>query len=550
QLVIVTELADMSLMDRYRACRDAGTGGIPREELLAYLKDAADALDYMSEKYGLQHLDIKPENLLLVGGRVKVADFGLVKDLQDTHATAIGGVTPIYATPEAFDGKASRYSDQYSLAIVYQEMLTGELPFPGGTTAQLANQHLHSQPLLGPLSPQDRPTIARALSKQPEKRFATCRQMVDNLLSPSSSQPREQAAPGSEPAAAGAAGGHAADQHTVSLRATPAASNDETRKYRTAAPSPVVGEVPLVELEPLSLDGQAEQEQPGTRPTLFIGIGGTAGAALRRLRQRLHDRFGSLDAIPTLRFLLLDTDREALHAAQQGDDGEALAPDETLLLALRKPADYRADSDEILAWLSRRWLYNIPRSLRTEGLRPLGRLAYIDHAAEATERFRQALMAATSAESKAAAVQATGHALRDESPRVFIVSSISGGTGSGMLLDVAYTARQMLTDLGYSGDNVCGMMVHGTMLKGAANDLRKANAYATLTELNHFNSHAGAHRGGPLAGLPAGEPSDRPFGDCYLVHLGDGLTEPELALATDKVAQYLYLDAATVCGAV
>src|SRR5690348_10906657 len=128
QLIIVTELADMSLKDRYEQVRQTGAEGIFRDELLRYLRDAADALDYMNESFSLQHLDVKPENMLLVGGHVKVADFGLVKDLQhDATASLMGGLTPIYAAPEVFDDRPSQRSDQYSLAIVYQEMLTGHL---------------------------------------------------------------------------------------------------------------------------------------------------------------------------------------------------------------------------------------------------------------------------------------------------------------------------------------------------------------------------------------------------------------------------------------
>src|ERR1700730_11632385 len=182
QLFIVTELADNSLMDLFQACRKAGSAGVPRDELIAYVRDAADALDYMNDHYALQHLDIKPQNLLLVGGRIKIADFGLVKDLHGTSTTATGGVTPIYASPEAFDGKVSRFSDQYSLAIVYQEMLTGIRPFPGKTTLQLAAQHMNSPPLLDPLPPSDRVAIGRALAKIAEERFPSCREMVEALL--------------------------------------------------------------------------------------------------------------------------------------------------------------------------------------------------------------------------------------------------------------------------------------------------------------------------------------------------------------------------------
>lgn len=563
QLIIVSELADMSLMDRFRECRDAGVAGIPRAELLGYLSDAADALDYMSDKHALQHLDIKPENLLLVGGRVKVADFGLVKDLRDKHCTTIGGVTPVYATPEAFDGKASRQSDQYSLAIVYQEMLTGALPFPGATTAQLAAQHLHSQPLLSALPDGDRPVIARALSKNPEARFATCREMVDRLLRPEIAAILTPAV--SDPAEAGTSfvaatvddaivpeatsdGDNSAGeprQRTVALRSTPCGANLETSHDRARArpqphPPRAIMSRPLEPLEP--------SEAVGPRPTLFLGVGGAAAEVLRGLRQRLTRRFGSRDNLPALRFLMFDTDPTTLRAAEQGGEA-ALMGEETLYLPLRKPADYRNASDKLLSWLSRRWLYNIPRSLRTDGLRPLGRLAYVDHATKIERRLRQALETMMLPDSMTRTSQTIGLPPREEAPRVFIVSSICGGTGGGMLLDLAYSLRRMLGELHLPADGLCGVMLHATFQKSQANDLRKANAYAVLTELNHFMDGGGAFRAGPTEILPAGELSEPPFSDAYLVELGEELDDAAFRAAAERVAHYLYLDAATACGA-
>jgi eukaryotic-like serine/threonine-protein kinase len=560
QLFIVSELADRSMMDRFRECRDAGAPGIPRAELLGYLADAADALDYMSDKHALQHLDIKPENLLLVGGRVKVADFGLVKDLRDKHCTTIGGVTPVYATPEAFDGKASRQSDQYSLAIVYQEMLTGVLPFPGATTAQLAAQHLHSPPLLSALPVSDRPVIARALSKQPEARFATCREMVDRLLrlehagaptaGVSSSADadrnrvaaREDESPDDRLESAGEA-----RQATVVLRSTPSgASIDETSRDRHRA-RPQSPDLPRpaasLPLEPLEANGAS-----GPRPTLFLGIGGAAAEVLRGLRQRLTRRFGEREELPAIRFLLFDTDPVTLRSAEQGGEA-ALAADETLYLPLRKPADYRNASDKLLSWLSRRWLYNIPRSLRTDGLRPLGRLAYVDHAAKIARRLHQSLADMTLPEAIERTSRTIGAPARDVAPRVFIISSICGGTGGGMLLDMAYTVRRTLGDMGLPADGVSGVMLHVTFQKSQANDLRKANAYAVLTELNHFMEGGGAFRSGPTEILPAGELSEPPFSDAYLVELGQEMDDAAFQAAAERVAHYLYLDAATACGA-
>ena len=153
RLAILTELADLSLEQRAELCRAQGLPGIPRDELLRYMSDTAEALDFLAERHNLQHLDIKPANLLISGDHVKVADFGLVKELASrTQNSMVAGMTPSYSSPEMFDDAPSPQSDQYSLAIVYQEMLTGVLPFPGRTTAQLANQHLHSQPQLAALS--------------------------------------------------------------------------------------------------------------------------------------------------------------------------------------------------------------------------------------------------------------------------------------------------------------------------------------------------------------------------------------------------------------
>src|SRR5438477_1020190 len=141
QLIIVMELADRNLWDRFKECRAQGLPGIPHDELMGYMEETAEALDLMNQEFQLQHLDIKPQNIFLVHQHVKVADFGLVKDLEGVRAKVTGGVTPVYAAPETFDGVVTRFCDQYSLAIVYQELLTGQRPFNGTSVQQLIMQH-------------------------------------------------------------------------------------------------------------------------------------------------------------------------------------------------------------------------------------------------------------------------------------------------------------------------------------------------------------------------------------------------------------------------
>jgi eukaryotic-like serine/threonine-protein kinase len=170
QLLIVMELADKSIWDKFREYRQLKMVGIPRDELLMYLTETAEALDLMNDDHHIQHLDVKPQNLFLIGKHVKVADFGLAKAFEGGRGTITGGVTPVYAAPETFEGYVSRFTDQYSLAICFQELLTGTRPFNGSNTKQLLMQHLNGVPDLNSLPPGDRPIIARALSKKPDDR--------------------------------------------------------------------------------------------------------------------------------------------------------------------------------------------------------------------------------------------------------------------------------------------------------------------------------------------------------------------------------------------
>jgi serine/threonine protein kinase len=185
ELVIVSELADKNLAELLASYQDQGFPGVPRAELLGYLREAAEVLDLMNLEHGLQHLDIKPRNLFLVSNHVKVADFGLVNSLagnKSRQGVQLGGITAAYAGPEVFQGRITRYSDQYSLAIVYQELLTGALPFQGKNSRQMLLLHTKSDPDLGLLSPSDQAVLARALSKEPEKRYPTCTAFIAALL--------------------------------------------------------------------------------------------------------------------------------------------------------------------------------------------------------------------------------------------------------------------------------------------------------------------------------------------------------------------------------
>ena len=183
-LIIIMELADKNLQVHHAEARARGQAGIPRVELLELLMEAAEALDWMNFEHGLQHLDIKPQNLFLVSNHLKVADFGLVHTILEKNGPSPyrnGGATPLYAPPEILRGNVSRNSDQYSLAIVFQQMLTGSVPFFSHDAHHLMMQHLTAEPDVSGLPPKDRAIIARALAKDPDHRFASCLELLQQL---------------------------------------------------------------------------------------------------------------------------------------------------------------------------------------------------------------------------------------------------------------------------------------------------------------------------------------------------------------------------------
>ncbi|MEM7784150.1 MAG: protein kinase, partial [Planctomycetota bacterium] len=328
QLVVVTELADGSLADVFNEYITAGQTGIPRDKLLKFLKSSAEALDYLSEEHGLQHLDIKPENLLMIGGHVKVADFGLIKDLQSHDQSLMTGMTPTYAAPELFDGRPHKNSDQYSLAIVYEEMLTGVRPFSGTTAAQLAAQHMHGKPNLRPLDSHDQAVVTKALAKDPELRFGNCVEMIEEL----------------------------ANKKRLVKKAIRRTSNHRQEEADTMMLSGILEATPTnvgtAIISDTRLPFQASEiensdppecdpQNSTFRPTLVVGIGATANRVVQKYKHQLINRNGDFEAMPSVRILCIDTDREDLIRLQRVDQPWMLMPGEALEIPLRKPQDYR-----------------------------------------------------------------------------------------------------------------------------------------------------------------------------------------------------------------
>ncbi len=157
---------------------------IPFPEAVTLVREVASALAYAHQQ-GIIHRDIKPENIMLSGGHAVVADFGIARALSAAQQGPEGGMTgvgfaigtPAYMSPEqATASEVDGRSDEYSLACVFYEMVTGATPFAGQTVqAVLAKSLTGARPRLSKVTPTvpadaDAP-VARALSADPAARF-------------------------------------------------------------------------------------------------------------------------------------------------------------------------------------------------------------------------------------------------------------------------------------------------------------------------------------------------------------------------------------------
>ncbi len=526
QLVVVSELADRSLADEFNLNVAQEKDGISREDMLRYMRCSAEALDYLSESHGLQHLDIKPENLLVIGAHVKVADFGLIKDLHQASQSLMSGMTPAYAAPELFDGRPGKTSDQYSLAIVYQEMLTGCRPFSGTTPAQLAAQHINGKPDLLSLPSSDQSIIAKALAKDPSARFQSCIELVEELTN------RRRSAKKTSP------------------RRTATRVSDETNTLKLDTSNPEVtalisgNALPFQASKVKVLDPpQCDGTDTKVRPTIYIGVGSTGNKIVQKIKTQLVARYGSMENLPSFRLHAIDSDREAVNEIIRSSTCP-LEGKEFIETPLKKPEVYRGQKKSHLNWLSRRWIYNIPRTLQTEGLRPLGRLAYSDNFDLIYNTLEESIREISNPENLAITADTLDIDPGSLIPRIFVVTSISGGLGSGMALDLAYSLRLLMHESGHQPDSIVGIMLHSTYQRLRDPGLSSANAFAFLTELRHFCELG--FPGDLENGVPDFEETV-PFDFTYFEDLGQNLCQSDFDQKLAGVAEYMMLASASKC---
>src|SRR6202049_3956159 len=171
-----------------QALLDSGHS-FPVPRVLRIMEQTCSALQFAHER-NIIHRDIKPANLMLTADdTVKVTDFGTAKILQFgtvQQSTHVMG-TPSYMSPEQVKGRpVDGRSDIFSLGVLLYEILTGEKPFPGQSITTVIYKIVNEEPIpprtLDPsIHPGISAVVMRALEKEPERRYQSCREMLEDL---------------------------------------------------------------------------------------------------------------------------------------------------------------------------------------------------------------------------------------------------------------------------------------------------------------------------------------------------------------------------------
>src|SRR5471030_1279792 len=190
---IAMEYVDGPTLDQMLSETETVTAG----QMFGILGQTAVALDYAHLK-GIVHRDIKPANIMIAAdGTAKITDFGIAKITASENLTMTGSIvgTPHYMSPEQVQGKqVDGRSDQFSLAVIAFEMLTGEKPYTGEHLTTVVYKIVAEEPVpphrLNPtLGPAIENALRKAMAKRPEARYRNCQEFIGSLESACGASP-------------------------------------------------------------------------------------------------------------------------------------------------------------------------------------------------------------------------------------------------------------------------------------------------------------------------------------------------------------------------
>jgi len=240
--------------------------------------------------------------------------------------------------------------------------------------------------------------------------------------------------------------------------------------------------------------GSLELKTQEFMPTILIGLGGTGKEVLLRIRRQFVEKYGSIDNFPITSYLYIDTDNAPSEESGIARERDYLIneidfqPSEKIFNPVN-PSDYINrinDVPHIKKWLNTSGEIGKLGTMNTGAgqIRPAARLAFYHNFDEISQKLLSAKARIT--DSRSINMVKDKHKIKNvntEKINVYVISSVSGGTGSGMFLDFGFLIRNIFKNQAISSCYV----VLPKIFQGYGKERVFANGYAALTELEYYN---------------------------------------------------------------
>ena len=289
----------------------------------------------------------------------------------------------------------------------------------------------------------------------------------------------------------------------------------------------------------------SQVEEKSMVPTILVGVGGTGAEVLSRVRRFVEEAYGSLEKFPIISFLWIDTDKgykisnpdaagspfndpEKCHATVSGTEAETILADMSKYPWIKK-------------WFPPELERNISSLEAGAGqIRACGRFAFVCNYGKIQSSFRQALTRIKGKENYMR--DKYGVRVLTNQVNVFVTGSISGGTGSGMLIDLGYCIRHWLQGEGSSELTAIVPMPNAFAGISVGSGVI-SNGYAALMELSYFSDHRTEFiEQYTMSNLDEVRSVKPPFDFTYLTGTKNGESEFKLGQLREAIAQNIFLD--------
>ncbi len=290
----------------------------------------------------------------------------------------------------------------------------------------------------------------------------------------------------------------------------------------------------------------AQVDEKSMVPTILVGVGGTGAEVLSRVRRLIEESYGDLKNFPIISFLVVDTDKDYKITDPEAS-GTQFKDQEKYWAKVggREVSAMINNMEGNYPWISRWFPTELERNITSleagaGQIRACGRFAFFCNYHGIQQQFLSSSKRIKGHESYM--LDRYNINVSTNSVNVFLTGSLSGGTGSGMLIDMGYCIRKWLQSEG--SPTVTAIVPMPQAFAGiSVGDRVLANGYAAMMELSYFSDHRTEYAEQFSSGLVDEVRSPKPpFDFTYLVGTKNTETEFKLSQIREMIAQNIFLD--------